>query len=99
MRSRATTFVIPLLVLCAAAASAGEKPWTEVRSPHFRVLTDASSGDARKVAHEFEQMRNVFATHLSGARLESGAPLLIFAVRDEETAKALEPHLWKTGSN
>jgi len=99
MRSVATIFVTLLLLLCAAAASASEKPWTEVRSPHFRVLTDTNSGDARNVAHEFEQMRNVFATHLTSARLESGAPLLIFAVRDEETAKALEPHIWKTGAN
>jgi hypothetical protein len=28
-------------------------------------------------------------------RLESAAPLLIFAARDEETAKALNPNLWK----
>jgi tetratricopeptide (TPR) repeat protein len=99
MKSVATFFVIPLLLFCTVAASASEKPWTEIRSPHFRVLTDASSGDARKVAHEFEQMRNVFATHLTSARLESGAPLLIFAVRDEETAKALEPRIWKAGAN
>jgi len=51
MRFRAA-FVILLLLSCASAASAGEQPWTEVRSPHFRVLTDAGAGDARKVAHE-----------------------------------------------
>jgi tetratricopeptide (TPR) repeat protein len=99
MKSVATIFVIVLLLFCAVLASASEKPWTEVRSPHFRVLTDTNSGDARKVAHEFEQMRNVFATHLISARLESGAPLLIFAVRDEETARALEPHIWPKGAN
>ena len=36
-------------------AAAAEKPWLEVRSPHFRVLTDASANDARRVAYEFEQ--------------------------------------------
>jgi tetratricopeptide (TPR) repeat protein len=96
---RITLSALSLIFVSTTAASAGEKPWTEVRSPHFRVLTDTNAGDARKVAHEFEQMRNVFATHLTHARLESGAPLLIFAVRDEETAKALEPHIWKAGSN
>jgi tetratricopeptide (TPR) repeat protein len=98
MNSR-PSFALLLLALCASAAAAHEKPWTEIRSPHFRVLTDGSPSDARKVAHEFEQMRNVFATHLTNARLESGAPLLIFAVLDEETAKALEPRIWKTGAN
>jgi tetratricopeptide (TPR) repeat protein len=99
---RVITFVLAalsLILVLATAASASEKPWTEVRSPHFRVLTDTNAGDARKVAHEFEQMRNVFATHLANARLESGAPLLIFAVRDEATAKSLEPHGWPTGAN
>jgi tetratricopeptide (TPR) repeat protein len=88
-----------LVFILSAASLAGEKPWTEVRSPHFRVMTDGSAADGRKVAHEFEQMRNVFATHLPHARLESGAPLLIFAVRDEDTAKGLEPHIWKAGAN
>jgi tetratricopeptide (TPR) repeat protein len=96
---RITLSALLIFVFFTAAASAGEKPWTEVRSPNFRVLTDAGAGDARKVAHEFEQMRNVFATHLPHARLESGAPLLIFAVRDEATATALEPHIWKAGAN
>ena len=90
------------LLLCACFVSflaygsaAKEKPWLEVRSPHFRVLTDASAGDARRVAREFEQLRDVFASQYPGFRLESGAPLLIFAARDEETAKSLAPYLWK----
>jgi tetratricopeptide (TPR) repeat protein len=91
MNSR-VAFVIALLLSCSTAVAA-EKPWTEVRSPHFRVLTDAGAGEARKVAREFEQMRHVFATRLTDARLESGEPLLIFAVSDEETAKTLGPHL------
>jgi Tfp pilus assembly protein PilF len=85
-----------MLILCTAAvAPCGEKPWIEVRSPHFRVLTDASAGDARRVAREFEQMRAVFAAQYPTFRLDSGAPLLIFAARDEETAKSLAPALWK----
>ena len=78
-------------LLCTAA----EKPWTEVRSPHFRVLTNGSTSDTIKVAREFEQMRWVFATRFPNARLESGAPLTVFAVRDEATAKALDPLPWK----
>jgi tetratricopeptide (TPR) repeat protein len=76
-------------------AGAKEKPWLEVRSPHFRVLTDAGAGDARKVAGEFEKMRAVLAGMYPTFRLESGAPLVIFAARDEETAKSLAPALWR----
>jgi len=81
------------ILTCVTALVAAEKPWTEVRSPHFRVLTNGSTQDAVKVAREFEQLRWVFATRFPGWRLESGAPLLVIAVRDQATAKALDPQL------
>jgi Tfp pilus assembly protein PilF len=95
MSSRFVSFLFLLLCCCTTAVLAGEKPWNEVRSPHFHVLTNGSLGEARRVAQEFEQMRYVFATQFPKFRLESGAPLLIFAARDEDTAKALEPGRWK----
>jgi hypothetical protein len=71
-------FRIPVLLLLllflVPATFSGETPWTEARSSHFRVLTNGSNGDARKVLREFEQLRWVFATRFPGSRLESGAP-------------------------
>lgn len=84
-------FLLVTVVPCVA----GEKAWIEVCSPHFRVLTNSSQKDARSVAHEFEQVRYVFAEHNPQFRLEGGAPLTIFAAADESTAKMLEPSLWK----
>ena len=95
MSSLRSLFVVCVVGLLAGLAGASEKPWIEVRSPHFRVLTDSSAGDARHVAHEFEQMRAVLAAEFPKFRLETGAPLLIFAVRDEASAKRLAPNLWK----
>ena len=86
---------ILLLSFLATPALASEKPWTEARSAHFRVITNGSNGDARKVLREFEQMRWVFASRIPGARLEAGAPLTVFATRDEETAKTLDPGMWR----
>ena len=98
--TRWTAFWTAILLTTVPISAAGaEKPWTEIRSPHFRVLTNGSPGDARRVAHEFEQLHSVFEHQFQNARLDSGAPLLVFAVRDEDTAKALEPHLWRTDSN
>ncbi|MEO6829860.1 MAG: hypothetical protein ABI164_08600, partial [Acidobacteriaceae bacterium] len=85
-----------LATLWTATPALAETPWTEVRSPHFRVLTNGSSADGRHVAHEFEQMRYVFATRFPNFRLDSGAPLTIFAARDEATAKMLVPTMWKS---
>src|ERR1700722_2611494 len=88
-------YIFCALFICPAASFAGEKPWIEVRSPHFRVLTNGSADDGRRVAHEFEQLRYVFATLFPTFRLDSGAPFVVFAARDEDTAKSLEPRLWK----
>jgi len=84
-----------------SVSAQAEEPWIEVRSPHFCVLTNGNKSDAREVAYEFEQMRYLFSTQFPSFRLDSGAPLTIFAARDERTAKQLIPVLkkMKTGSN
>jgi len=77
------------------SAVAGEKAWTEVRSPNFRVLTDGSANQGRRIAREFEQMRAVFAAGFPNMRLDTGAPLLILAPHDEDAMKAMAPAKWK----
>jgi tetratricopeptide (TPR) repeat protein len=83
-----------LLLLCPAARS-GQKPWIEVRSPNFRVLTDVDANSGRRIAREFEQMRSVFERAFPKMRLDTGAPLVIFAPRDEYSMKAMAPETWK----
>ena len=92
---RITSAMFILLFCAGTAASHKENPWTEVRSPHFRVLTDGGEGAARRIAKEFEQVRSVFASEFPNLRLEVGAPLLIFAPRDESSMRHLVPIMWK----
>jgi Tfp pilus assembly protein PilF len=92
---RRLALLLFLSVIFSRCLWAGEKPWIEVSSPHFRVLTNGSQNEARHVAREFEQMRYVFVEYEPQFRLEGGAPLTIFAAQDEDTAKMLEPSLWK----
>ena len=99
MNRRVPGFAFALFSLLVVGAQGEQKPWTEVKSPHFRVITDASQRDARDVANEFEQMRYVFASHFPGFRLESGAPLTIYVARDYDSAKTLAPGLWKHNEN
>ena len=68
--------------------------WREVQSPHFRVVTDGSEREGRDVAKEFEQMRSVFTMRFNNPVLETGAPLLVVAVR-EPGLHTLTPGLWK----
>lgn len=95
MKRQLAVLVIVFLFLSGLVAFAGEKPWLEVDSPHFCVLTNGNVSDARHVADEFEQLRYVFATEFPSFRLESGAPLVVFAAKDELTAKTFEPSVWK----
>jgi hypothetical protein len=83
-----------LVFLSAVSAVAAEK-WVEVRSSNFRVISAGSEQDAHHVAHEFEQMRQVFSAGFPNLRLQTGAPLLIFALRDENRAKAIAPQFWE----
>jgi Tfp pilus assembly protein PilF len=84
-----------LLVLTAISCLASEKEWAEVRSPHFRVITDGSERDARRVAREFEQIRFAMGSLYLKLRLDSGAPLLVICPRDEASLKTLAPQFWK----
>lgn len=95
MKSLRNWILLCLMILLSSATALADKPWTEVRSPHFRVLTNGSLSDARHVAREFEQMRYVFATGFPKFRLDSGAPLTIFVPGDDQTAKELDPRDWK----
>ncbi len=80
-----------LVLLCNSLLTfATDKPWIEIRSPHFRVLTDGSEKDGRRVARDLEQMHEVFAYRYPSFRLDSGPPLLVFAPRDDESADSLD---------
>ncbi|MFB3923592.1 MAG: DUF1570 domain-containing protein [Terriglobia bacterium] len=80
----------------AALARGAEKPqvWLELRSPHFTVFTNGNDKQARRVAQQMEQIRAVFHMAFPRARVDSGAPILVFAAKDEKTFKALEPAAW-----
>jgi hypothetical protein len=94
-RFKSIALISTLALSFAASTFAGDKPFTEVRSPNFRVLTNGSEHDARRIALEFEQMRAVFAIEFPKMRLTTGAPLLIFAVQTENDLKSLAPAKWK----
>ncbi|HJT70411.1 MAG TPA: hypothetical protein VJ731_09450 [Terriglobales bacterium] len=86
--------LLAFLLLSCSFLLSEEKPWTEVRSQHFRLMTNGSERDGRHVVREFELMRAVFASQFPNFKLDAPAPLLILAPKDEYTAKKLLPELW-----
>ena len=95
--------VLILSLACGAGIvtplRAGQRPWIEVKSPHFRVLTDGSVGDARHLALQFEQMRGVFGVGFPKMRLDTGAILTILAPSNEYDLHDLAPEYWKKSAS
>lgn len=70
---------------------AGEPEWVEVRSPNFSVITDAGEKRGREVAMRFEQMRAVFGTLMTQAKVSLPVPLQIVAFRNTKEMRQVAP--------
>lgn len=85
-----------LILLIAGIAGADDRPWIEVRSPRFTVVSQASEKSTRELAWQFEQVHAVFTRAYPWAKLESGRPFLVLAVRNEQALRGLAPQFWET---
>jgi tetratricopeptide (TPR) repeat protein len=86
-----------LLLVFGPASRAADNPevWIEVRSTHFRVVSNGNEKQARRVAGQFERFREVLRVTLTKSRIDPSTPLLILAVKDEKSLKALIPEYWE----
>ena len=69
--------------------------WLEVRSPDFIVCSNAGEKKAREVAREFEAIRSAYHQALPKLRLDLGKPIVILALKDENSMKMLLPAYWE----
>jgi tetratricopeptide (TPR) repeat protein len=90
--------IIGLTVLFGAPlVGAKHENWVEVRSPNFIIVSNAGERQARKAAIHFEQIRAVFRRSLTVANAHGSPTITIFAVKDEDSLKALLPEYWVKG--
>jgi len=87
--------ILSLLLSVCVLRAASKDTWIEVQSPHFTVISNAGDKEARKVADQFEEFREVFHTTFPNWRLDLGKPLIIFAVRNEDSLRVLLPAYWE----
>lgn len=101
MATRAVSISLSLVrlgfcaLLLAVPASAADN-WVEVRSPHFTVSSNAGEKEARRIANQFEEIRSVFQTAFTSIRVDFGKPLIIIAVKNEDSLKILLPDYYLT---
>ena len=88
---RRLVLLLPMFAAALAPARDKAETWTEVRSPHFVVVTNASEKQGRRVADQFERMRSVFHVAFPKLKIDPGSPIIVLAIKDEKDFKALEP--------
>ena len=76
--------------LCSVS-HAGPDQWVEVRSQHFRVLTDSNEKEGRRLADQFERMRWVFQTLFPKANVDPAAPIIVLAAKNEKVFLSAAP--------
>jgi Tfp pilus assembly protein PilF len=80
-----------LALLCVPAHADSAPAWVQVTTPHFTVVTDAGEKQARHIAGQFERMQAVFQKLIPSARSDSGAPIVVLAVKNRRDFQTLEP--------
>lgn len=90
-----TGAAVMVFVLGASTVRAAPAPWLEVRSQNFTVITNSGEKEARRTAWQFEQVRQALRVIWPWAEVDGGAPITVFAVRDEATLKTLGPQYWE----
>jgi tetratricopeptide (TPR) repeat protein len=93
--SAVVSLLLAFVILVVPPALEAKDTWIEVHSPNFTVISNAGEKEARKIADQFEQFREVFHNSFPKLRVDLGKPLVIFAVKNEDSLKALLPAYWE----
>lgn len=91
MRFFKACLVLACVLLFSPFTFAGDPQWVEVRSPNFSVITDAGEKRGRDVALHFEQMRSVFGSLMTRAKVNLSVPLQIVAFRNTKEMRQVAP--------
>ena len=90
---------VAVAVACLAGShgltTAAEPRWTEMRSPNFLVVSNASDGSTRTLAWQMEQIRSTIASVWPWTRVELSTPVVVLVVKDEASMKAIAPAYWE----
>jgi tetratricopeptide (TPR) repeat protein len=91
----ALPFVFAILMLAAIPpARAKDDKWVEARSQNFIVVSNAGEKQARDVAIQFEQIRELFQRSMPFTKDHPTPVITILAAKDENTLKELLPEYW-----
>jgi TonB family protein len=79
----------------STSMSAAERPWMEVKGPHFVVASDGGDRAARTILWQFEQVRSAIQNIWPWARADLDRPVLVLLVSGENGMKSVAPQYWE----
>ena len=93
LRQAGATFLVASLFFGSAQRASAEhrENWTEIRSAHFTVISNAGEYDGRRIALQFEEVRAMFEQLYPKLKVDSGKPTIVFALKNEDSLKLLLP--------
>ena len=94
LHRRCAAIACALAVLTTSPAIAADQ-WIEVKSPHFTITSNAGKGATSTLAWQLEQVRSEVAVLWPWAQVDLNRPLVVFALKDETSMKALAPQYWE----
>ena len=87
--------VTPLAIAEIKMDKIAKKQWYEIKTEHFRVITDTKGKTAQALIRDLEYFRYFVTKVLNVQIIEGGPPLRILAIENKGTFKALDlPETW-----
>jgi len=94
-RIAAVAVAFSIVLGLSASRLRAEEKWTEVKSTNFTAWSNASDRDTRDLLWQLEQIRFALRTLWPWTQLDLAKPMLVVAVKDEPSMKALAPQYWE----
>ena len=87
-----TRFILVLILILSGLSSVqAEEQWVEIKSAHFNILTNGGELRGRDVAHQFEQMRSLFAQLFFKEQIDQSIPLQIIGLKNQKQLSEYAP--------
>jgi tetratricopeptide (TPR) repeat protein len=92
---RSLTIAALGVALALHAKPSEAEQWVEMRSAHFVVTSNAGQSTTRTLVWQLEQVHSAIASLFAWARVDLDRPVAVFAVKNEDSMKALAPRYWE----
>ncbi len=88
---RRFAFLLALVLFTSFLTARAQDRWTQVKSPNFFLIGNASDKDIRKTATRLEQFREAFRLLFPGVNLTASVPTNVVVFKNDAAYKPFKP--------